>query len=146
MLRNFTLAKCPTLRDYMYFVDLVRGYYEKNGFKDLRVAIECAIDQCIAENVLKQFLIEHRSEVVKMMQLDYTFERQLELEREECYTKGREEGREAGRVEGFEEGQQILADVLMRLQKGETAEELTASGLDAKTVQLALAIHPQKTD
>ena len=26
-----------------------------------------------------------------MMQLDYTFERQLELEREESYTKGREE-------------------------------------------------------
>ena len=69
-----------------------------------------------------------------MMQLDYTFERQLELEREE------------GRVEGFEEGQQILADVLMRLQKGETAEELMSAGIDEKTVQLALGIHLQKTD
>ena len=80
------------LTQRMHFVDLVHGYHEKNG-----------------------------SEVVKMMQLDYTFERQLELEREESYTKGRAEGRE----EGFEEGQQILVDVLMRLQKGETAEELT---------------------
>ena len=69
-----------------------------------------------------------------MMQLGYTFERQLELEREE------------GRVEGFEEGQQILADVLMRLQKGETAEELMSAGIDEKTVQLALGIHLQKTD
>lgn len=60
------LAKCPTLRDYMCFVDLVRRYHEKNGFKDLRGAIERAIDQCIAENILKQFLIEHRSEVVKI--------------------------------------------------------------------------------
>ena len=75
-----------------------------------------------------------------MMQLDYTFERQLELEREE----GREEGREAGRAEGREEGQQILADVLMRLQRGETAEELVLAGIDAKTVQLALGIHLQK--
>ena len=73
-----------------------------------------------------------------MMQLDYTFERQLELEREE--------GREEGRTEGREEGQQILADVLMRLQKGETAEELTASGFDEKTLQLAWAIHLQKTE
>lgn len=53
-IHNFYLSKCPTLRDYMYFVDLVRGYHEKNRFKDLRVAIECAIDQCIAENGLKQ--------------------------------------------------------------------------------------------
>ena len=139
------LAKCPTLRDYMYFVDLVRRYHEKDGFKNLRGAIERAIDQCIAENVLKQFLIEHRSEVMKMMQLDYTFERQLELEREEGRAEGREEGREAGRAEGREEGQQILADVLMRLQKGETAEELTAAGIDEKTLQLALGIHLQKT-
>ena len=79
-----------------------------------------------------------------MMQLDYTFERQLELEREEGRAEGREEGREAGRAEGREEGQQILADVLMRLQKGETAEELMAAGIDEKTVQLALEIHPQK--
>ena len=83
---------------------------------------------------------------MKMMQLDYTFERQLELEREEGRAEGREEGREAGRAEGREEGQQILADVLMRLQKGETAEELTASGFDEKTLQLAWAIHLQKTE
>lgn len=55
------LDKCPTLRDYMYFVNLVRRYHEKNEFEDLHAAIECAIDQCIAENVLKQFLIKHRS-------------------------------------------------------------------------------------
>jgi hypothetical protein len=44
---------------------------------------------CIAENVLKEFLIENRSEVEKVITLDYTFERRLELQREE----GREEGK-----------------------------------------------------
>ena len=82
-----------------------------------------------------------------MMQLDYTFERQLELEREEGREEGRAEGREEGRAEGheqgFEEGQQILVDVLMRLQKGETAEELTTAGIDEKTVKMALMIYPQ---
>ena len=118
------LDKCPTLRDYMYFVDLVRGYHEKNGFKDLRGAIERAIDQCIAENVLKQFLINHRSEVVKMMQLDYTFERQLELEREESYTKGRAEGREEGREEGYVAGrEELLASMLC---SGKTPDEVVS--------------------
>ena len=76
-----------------------------------------------------------------MMQLDYTFERQLEMEREESYMKGREEGHEVGRLEG----QQILADVLMRLQNGDTAEELIAKGIDAKTVELALAVKSHTT-
>ena len=113
------LDKCPTLRDYMYFVDLVRGYHEKNGFKDLRGAIERAIDQCIAENVLKQFLIEHRSEVVKMMQLDYTFERQLELEREESLTKG----------------ENRLASLIMLLQSEGKQDEITKALTDMNVRQ-----------
>ena len=84
------LEKCPTLRDYMYFVDLVREYHAK--FSDLEHAIVQAIDQCIRENVLKDFLIQHREEVTHMMTMDYTFERRLEMQREEAIEQGREEG------------------------------------------------------
>ena len=63
-----------------------------------------AIDRCIEENVLKDFLIERRSEVVKVMTLDYTFERRLLLEREEAASDGHalglEQGLEQGRTEG----------------------------------------------
>ena len=86
------LAKCPTLRDYMYFVDLVREYHLKNDFIDLENAIEQAITQCIRENVLKDFLIENRTEVTHVMTLDFTFERRLELQRAEAAEEGREEG------------------------------------------------------
>ena len=41
------------------------------------------------ENVLRNFLKEHRSEVVKVTQLDYTFDRQIELEREDAKREGR---------------------------------------------------------
>jgi hypothetical protein len=43
---------------------------------------------------LKEFLIENRSEVVKVTQLDYTFEKQIELERETVRRESLEEGRE----------------------------------------------------
>ena len=76
------MEKCLTLREYTYFVELVRKNFKENGYEDLGKAIHQAIDQCIREDVLKDFLIENRSEVTKVMQLDYTFERQLELERE----------------------------------------------------------------
>ena len=59
---------------------------------DLEHAIAQAIDQCISENVLKDFLIQHREEVTHMMTMDYTFERRLEMQREEAIEQGREEG------------------------------------------------------
>jgi len=98
------LEKCHFLKEYMIFVDYVRLYHKENGYENLEHAIEQAIDRCIEENVLRQFLIDNRSEVVKVTQLDYTFERQLTLEREEARGEGREEGRKEGREEGREEG------------------------------------------
>jgi cell fate regulator YaaT (PSP1 superfamily) len=48
-----------------------------------------AIERCIEENVLREFFMEHCSEV-KVVQLEYTFDRQIMLEREEARTEGRE--------------------------------------------------------
>ena len=96
------MEKCPTLREYTYFVELVRKNFKENGYEDLGKAINQAIDQCIRENILKDFLIENRSEVTKVMQLDYTFERQLELEREaassQAWQQGLEQGIQSGRA------------------------------------------------
>jgi hypothetical protein len=83
------LDKCPVLREYMTLVDYIRTYYREHREEGLAAAISWGIDRCIAENILKEFLIENRSEVEKVITLDYTFERRLELQREE----GREEGR-----------------------------------------------------
>ena len=68
----------------MIFVDYVREYHKREGYENLETAINLAINRCIEENVLKDFLSEHRSEVVKVTQLDYTFDRQIALEREEA--------------------------------------------------------------
>ena len=69
-------------------------------------AIEHAINRCIDEDVLKDFLTNRREEVAKVTNLDFTFERQIELVREEAENKGllrgREEGMSLGRMEGME--------------------------------------------
>ena len=75
-------------------------------YDDLATAINRAIDRCIEEDVLADFLRENRSEVVKVTQLDYTFDRQIMLEREDAREEGRQEGRTEGRAEGRQEGQQ----------------------------------------
>ena len=58
----------------------------------------------VEKEVVKEFLISRRNEVTKNMKLDYTFDRQLELEREDAREEGLEEGRKEGRKEGREEG------------------------------------------
>ena len=94
------LDACPVLREYMIFVDYVREYHAQNEYDKLELAINLAIDRCILEGVLKEFLLKHRSEVVKVTQMDYTFDRQIELEREEARESGLAEGRAKGRAEG----------------------------------------------
>ena len=54
----------------------------------------------IYKNVLDKGYNLNRSEVVKVTQLDYTFDRQIMLEREDA----REEGRAMGLAEGLAEG------------------------------------------
>ena len=73
---------------------------QPDEYDDLATAINRAIDRCIEEDVLADFPRENRSEVVKVTQLDYTFDRQIMLEREDA----REEGRAMGLAEGRQEG------------------------------------------
>lgn len=79
---------------------------EKSQFENLEDAIHKAIEQCIRENVLRDFLIEHRAEVMHVMTLDYTFEHRLELQREEAIEEGIKIGREKGKKEGLELGRE----------------------------------------
>ena len=101
------LNRCGFLKDYMIFIDYVRYYYDEKNLS-LGDSIEYAINRCIDEDVLKDFLINRREEVAKVTNLDFTFERQIELEREEAENKGllrgREEGMSLGRKEGMSLG------------------------------------------
>ena len=95
------LNRCGFLKDYMIFIDYVRYYYDEKNLS-LGDSIEYAINRCIDEDVLKDFLINRREEVVKVTNLDFTFERQIELEREEAKKTGVTEGLLRGRKEGME--------------------------------------------
>ena len=129
------MGKCPTLREYTYFVELVRANFKENGYEDLGKAIHQAIDQCIREDVLKDFLIKNRSEVTKVMQLDYTFERQLELEREAASSQAWQQGMERGRTEGR------LQQIILFVENGDISVERGAkeAGMSVDAFKKAMA-------
>lgn len=110
------LSKCQTLREYMYFVDMVRKNNEISG--NLEDAIEKAINQCMEENVLRDFLAQRREEVMHVMTLDYTFERRLEMQRAEAIEDGERIGKEIGKEEKLSE------QIRKKIQKGKPLDQI----------------------
>lgn len=90
------LAECQVLTEYMQFIECVR----MNDARGDDNPIENAIEYCIRQGILADFLRKRKDEVVKAMVLDYTFERREELIRRDERNEGREEGRKEGREEG----------------------------------------------
>ena len=82
------LNRCKSLRDYMTFVNKVRNKTDVYGM-DVKEAVTEAVDECIKEDVLSEFFIEHREEVIAVSVFEYDEEGHMDVVREE----GREEER-----------------------------------------------------
>lgn len=79
-------AKSPTLHQYMIFVDTIRKYQEQMEFE---MAIEAAVNECIKNGVLSDFLKKNKAEVLRMGIFEYDQEEHLRMEREECLEEGK---------------------------------------------------------
>ena len=86
---NGLLKQCKVLGEYTQFEEIVRKYEHD----DEEAPVEMAIDHCIKNHILEDFLRERRAEVLKAMTIDMTFERREELIREEEREEGRKEER-----------------------------------------------------
>ena len=77
-------------------------------------AVDLAIDQCIEENMLKEYLLKKKSEVKLMLLTEFDeelFARTMKEEGlEEGIEKGLKKGLEKGRKEGLEKGIQIFIE------------------------------------
>ena len=134
----------------MYFVNCVRDYLKNQGEnRDLETAIRTAIKDCIDNHILEDFFRENVEKVVKVMVLDYTWERREELIREEEYEDGKQAGIEIGKRTGIEigkrtgieigteQGTSLLEAAIEDLCAGKTITELEAAGYDQKIIQKA---------
>ena len=121
--RNAGLMKqSHTLREYAQYVALVRRYKTELGSLD--EAVNRAVDECIRNGVLADFLRRNRAEVVMMSIFEYNQEeeeRKLRAaERQAGYASGVEhgirQGMERGMAQGMEQGiERGTAENLCRL-------------------------------
>ena len=76
----------------MTFVTKVRNKMDLSSL-DVRTSVIEAVDECIKEDILSDFFIKHREEVIDVSIFEYDEEGVMEILREEARTAGLEEGR-----------------------------------------------------
>lgn len=88
---NETLLEgCQILKEYMLFTTKIR---ENRKVMELRDAVNKAVEDCIQEGILAEFLEAQRAEVVAMSIFEYDAEKHIRLEKEESYEEGKAEGK-----------------------------------------------------
>ena len=83
---------CRTLKEYAMYVERVRTYAKQ---MPLNEAVERAIDECIEEDILSDFLKRNRAEVMAVSIYEYDEELHFKTLFEEGHESGFAEGREA---------------------------------------------------
>ena len=140
--RHPVLENCKTIREYSIFVETVRKWKEidyQNGFQK-------AIEECIANNILSDYLKRKTKEVLNMLLAEYDYETDIAVqraeEREIAFAEGIERGIEQGIEQGIEKGiergvyQKTLETAkLMKGMNYPISDICTVSGLTKEEVE-----------
>ena len=85
-----------TLHDYTSFIAMSRENLKR---MDPNEAVDTAVRDCIKQNILKEFLLKNRAEVISMWLYEYDEEKHLKNVHNEGVEEGFEKGREEVRSE-----------------------------------------------
>ena len=133
---NSLISKCKVLKGYVILTTRMREYISKYSSKDFseEEAVKMAVDECINEDVLREFLLENKAEVVKMFLTEYnekqtlenTYNDGVEVGKEKGIEIGKAQGIEMGKVQGIEFGERkkLVEMVYKKIKKGKTVEEI----------------------
>jgi len=91
------MKHCRRLEEYSIFVQYVREYIQSEP--SVEDALGKAIDTCIHQDVLADFLKKHRAEVTNMILTTYDKDLYEKTLKEDAREEGREEGRAEIRAE-----------------------------------------------
>ena len=131
------LEGCTTLKEYMLYVNKVRNYAKVMSTPD---AVNRAVDECIGEGILADFLKKYKSEAIEVSIFEYNEADHMAYVHEE----GREEGREEGEWKKlFSQTRKKLAKNMDVTQMADALEE------DERVIKRIISLienNPQKTD
>ena len=124
------LKNCQTMYEYTVFVETVRKWKEldpQNGFQK-------AIEECIANNILRDYLKRKTKEVLNMLLAEYNYETDIAVQRAEEREIAFAEGIEQGFADGSYK-KALETAKLMRTHNYPITEICTMTGLTKEEVE-----------
>lgn len=76
---------CRTLKEYMQYVEKTRSYAKSMTIEE---AVDKAVEECIGQNILKDFLSQNKAEVKRMSIYEYDEEAVRQVLKEDAYEEG----------------------------------------------------------
>lgn len=99
------LNKCESLYGYAYFVEAIRKNLQS---MELSKAVEMAVEECISKDILKDFLMEQKAEVIAMSIYEYN----EEYVRKSFFEDGKKAGYDQGKADGVSAGENKLGKLI----------------------------------
>ena len=132
------LENCKTMQEYSIFVETVRKWKEidpQNGFQK-------AIEECISNNILREYLKRKTKEVLNMLLAEYDYETDIAVQRAE--------EREIAFAEGMSKG--ISQEIERGIEQGayqnklETAAAFKRLGIDSAKIAEGTGLTVQEVE
>lgn len=111
--RHEILERCKVLREYSLFIETARKY------KKEKEPLTKAVKTCIKEGILVEYLTRKSSEVINMLMAEYSYETDIEVQREEAAEIAAKEANERADREArrAEEANQKLEEMVRAVEK-----------------------------
>ncbi|GHS99171.1 hypothetical protein FACS1894139_09500 [Planctomycetales bacterium] len=121
------LKRCRGLSEYARFVAAARR--ERATGKPLAEALSAAVDWCVGNDVLREFLSEHRTEVIGMLTAEFDLDEAREVWQEEAELRGRQLGEQRG--------EQRVRQMILGFRRSGVSDEVIsqASGLPLSEIR-----------
>lgn len=111
------MERSRSLYKYAKFIHYIRTN-QKQG-QSLSDAVNKAVDTCIEEGILGEFLRKHRGEVYRLLLTEYNEQKFLEQEREVWKEDGGSEGFSGGLAQGEERIGRLIQHLIRENRNGE---------------------------
>ena len=105
---------------FSIFIDTIRKYQDLGTEEPYRKAI----DECIANDILADYLKKKGSEVVNMLMSEYNYEQDIEVQREEAYEEGKKLGISEGKKLGIVAGEDRYSRLLIKLSEEGKSDQI----------------------
>ena len=94
------MERCKQLQEYSFLIDLIRRYSRITH--TLEQAVDLAVEDCIEQGILKEFLLKHRGEVNNVILTRYNEGLHIRSEKALSFSEGIRQGTRNGMFQALD--------------------------------------------